>query len=164
MGAILTGLSRVPWSTLHDEQGPAREIPSLLSKVAWGDRETASIALDELGDRICYLGFVVSEATGPAVPFLLELVGAPYVPCKTELLELLTKFCNARQWSTTASAAGAKCSKGYKEQIGWEAASLASLLFGVRVVEGLTSSVDPAVAEAARTLLRACEVRREQEQ
>ncbi|MFE1957786.1 hypothetical protein [Streptomyces sp. NPDC059479] len=163
MGTVLAGLTHVSWSDLHDAQGSARGVPALLSKVAWADRDTASIALDELGDRVCELGFVLSEATAPTVPFLLELAGAPRVQCKAELLELLTRIFAAEQWRAVADAAGSEYKKGYEEQVGWEADSHAAVFSGRGVVEGLAASVDPAVAEAAQTLLRVLDDRRRRE-
>ncbi|WP_326655241.1 hypothetical protein [Streptomyces sp. NBC_01750] len=120
--------------------------------MAWGDEETGSLAVDELGDRVCAMGFVVAEATAPAVPFLLELAGAPSVRCKAELLDLLTRILTAKQWSEAAAAAGPG-SSSYKEQPGWEVASRQAVLAGRHVVEGLADAVRPGVAAAAARLL-----------
>lgn len=45
-------------------------IRPLLSRIAYGDEDTARIAVDDLGDAICALGFVVGEGDGAdgAVP------------------------------------------------------------------------------------------------
>jgi hypothetical protein len=78
MGVILKDLQRVQWTRLQAAgETSARAVPALLSKAAWSERDTARQAVEELGDLVCELGFVVQEATAPTVPFLVELVGAP---------------------------------------------------------------------------------------
>jgi hypothetical protein len=158
MGSPLKGVSRVRWGELRDADGaPAAGIPALLSRIAYGDDETAVLALDELGDRVCSLGFVVGEATAATVPFLLELAGAPtpFVPCKAELLELLENIVRTEQWHSCAAAAGGPRRVNYQEQPGWEVASRAAVLAGRPVAEALALSVRPEEAVAARSLLRA---------
>ncbi|MEU6852702.1 hypothetical protein ABZ901_22595 [Actinacidiphila alni] len=153
MGSVLRGLSRVPWGSLQDAQGPAGEIPALLSKVAWADGEAATAAVEELGERLCSLGFVVAEATAPAVPFLVELAGAPQVSSARELVELLHRIAVARQWSETAAAGGPGHAATYARQVGWEADVRAAVGAGRPVYEQLAAGGDPAVARAARQLL-----------
>ncbi|CAM5675097.1 hypothetical protein [Streptomyces aurantiogriseus] len=156
MGSLLKGVARVRWSELRDAQGtPAGGIPPLLSRIAYGGEDTARLAIDELGDLVCALGFVLGEATAPAVPFLFELAGAPQVPCKAELLELLESICRADNWHSSAAAAGGPKRTGFQEQPTWEVAARAAVHAGRPVVEGIASSVRPEEAEAARKLLRA---------
>ncbi|MHC5904136.1 hypothetical protein ACVNF4_09565 [Streptomyces sp. S6] len=157
MGGVLKGLSRVHWSELRDAQeAPAAGIPTLLSRIAYADEPTALLAVDELGDAVCTLGFVVGEATAPAVPFLLQLAEAPQVPCKAELLGLLENICRAAQWHAAASAGRAGGHRtGYQEQPGWEPAARAAVRAGRPAVERLASSLRPEEAEPAHRLLRA---------
>ncbi|MFJ8002720.1 hypothetical protein ACIQ7D_37455 [Streptomyces sp. NPDC096310] len=161
VGKILGGLSRVRFSGLRDANGPAGDIPSLLSKAAWGDVESSRVALDEISDRICSLGFVVSEATAPTVPFILELAGSPQMQCKVEVLELLLKIYNAEQWSSAAEAARPEHKRNYESQVCWESMAHAAVLSGRHVVEALILSSDQAVAQAARALLSAFDGRDE---
>lgn len=42
MGRMLKRVPQVPWGSLRDSTGSARDIPPLLSGVAWGDEEAAS--------------------------------------------------------------------------------------------------------------------------
>jgi hypothetical protein len=59
----LRSVSGVRWGELRDATGAVADgIPSLLSRIAYGDEDTARIAIDDLGDAICALGFVVGEA------------------------------------------------------------------------------------------------------
>ncbi|MEU0900028.1 hypothetical protein [Streptomyces massasporeus] len=155
MGTILKGLGRVQWGDLEVPRGSARDIPTLLSKAAWSDRETGSLALDNLADLVCELGFVISEATAPTVPFLLELAGAPHVACKAEVLQLLLNIYSSREWSHSAADALPKYADKYTHKVQWEVTAHQAVLAGRQVVEGLTGSIDPDVAEVASKLLDA---------
>jgi hypothetical protein len=121
--------------------------------VAWGDEASASAALDELSDRVCALGFVVSEATPQVVPFLLELAGESTVRHRADIVVLVSKIYSARQWQSTASAASAKDAEKYQEKIAWEAASRDAVLAGAGVFRALLDDPDPEVSKAARDLL-----------
>ncbi|MFF1298025.1 MULTISPECIES: hypothetical protein [unclassified Streptomyces] len=156
MGSLLKRVSGVRWHELRDAQeAPAGSIPLLLSRIAYADVGTARLAVDELGDAVCALGFVVGEATAPTVPFLLELAGALHVPCKAELLDLLGSICRTRQWHSVAAAArGSKYDASYREQPGWEAAARVAVFAGRPVIESLAASVRPEEATPARKLLR----------
>ncbi|MFF3844231.1 hypothetical protein [Streptomyces sp. NPDC002328] len=112
-----------------------------------------SAALDELGDRVCHLGFVVSEATPHVVPFLVELAGDPSVHHRAEILELVSKICATREWETTARLAPSKDTQGYQEKIAWETASRDAVMAGAGVFQGLLDDPDPAVRTAARDLV-----------
>ncbi|MFD0312282.1 hypothetical protein [Streptomyces sp. NPDC127119] len=111
--------------------------------------------MDELGSRICELGFVVHEATASTIPFLIELAGAPHVTCRAEVLELLLSAFNGRQWSAAVQAAPAKYSGNYREQVGWEAKTQHAVRAGQAVYRGLVTATDPQVAEVAAKLVRA---------
>ncbi|MEV6440346.1 hypothetical protein [Streptomyces anulatus] len=156
VGSVLRGVSGVRWGELRDATGAAAgSIPPLLSRIAYGDEDTARIAIDDLGDAICALGFVVGEATAPTVPFLLELAGSPHVTCKAELLDLLGSICRTDQWHSAAAATqGRKHEASYQQQTGWEAASRAAVYAGRSVIEGVASSIRPEEATSARELLQ----------
>ncbi|MFF9178408.1 hypothetical protein [Streptomyces sp. NPDC014793] len=154
MGSLLKGISGIPWGKLRDARlRPAGDIPPLLSRIAYGGEDTARLAVDELGDIICALGFVVGEATASTVPFLLELAGAPYVPCKAELLGLLESICRTDNWHSSAAAAGGPNRTSFREQPAWEAAAREAVHSGRPAIEGLASSMRPEESEPARKLL-----------
>ncbi|MEV6295007.1 hypothetical protein AB0M41_32285 [Streptomyces sp. NPDC051896] len=156
MGSLLKGVSGVRWGELRDaRQLPAGDIPPLLSRIAYGGEDTARLAVEELGDNVCALGLVVGEATGSTVPFLLELAGAPYVPCKAELLDLLESIYRTDNWHSSAAAAGGPKRTSFREQPAWELAAREAVHAGRLVIEGLASSVRPEEAEPARKLLLA---------
>ncbi|WP_406510565.1 hypothetical protein [Streptomyces sp. NBC_00212] len=96
----------------------------------------------------------VGEATAPTVPFFLELAGAPHVPCRAELLDLLESICQTEQWHSDAAASGPR-NKSFQEQPAWEVAARAAVLAGRPIIEGLASSVRPEEAGAARKVLQA---------
>ncbi|MFH9742663.1 hypothetical protein ACH4MA_33870 [Streptomyces roseolus] len=156
VGSLLRGVSGVRWTELRDATGAtASGVPPLLSRIAYGDEDTARIAIDDLGDAICALGFVVGEATAPTVPFLLELVGSPHVACKAELLDLLGRICRADQWrSAAATALNRKPDASYRQRPCWEAAARTAVYAGRAVIEGIASSIRPEEATPARKLLQ----------
>ncbi|MEU6941966.1 hypothetical protein ABZ943_35600 [Streptomyces rubiginosohelvolus] len=156
MGSPLRSVSGVGWGELRDATGAAADgIPALLSRIAYGDETTARIAIDDLGDAICALGFVVGEATVPTVPFLLELVGSPHTACKAELLDLLGSICRTDQWhAAAATTQDRRYDASYQRQLGWEAASRAAVHAGRSAIEDVASSVRPVDATPARKLLQ----------
>ncbi|MFE9701389.1 hypothetical protein [Streptomyces sp. NPDC006270] len=156
MGSLLKGASGVRWGELRDATGTtAGGVLPLLSRIAYGDEDSARIAIDDLGDAICSLGFVVGEATAPTVPFLLELAGSPHVACKAELLDLLGSICRTDQWHSAAAAVqDREHGASYQQQPGWEAAARKAVYAGRSVIEGVASSVRPEEATPARKLLQ----------
>lgn len=156
MGNILRSVSGVRWADLRDATGaPAVGIPPLLSRIAYGDEATARSSIEELCDAICALGFVVGEATAPAVPFLVEMAGAPHVACKAELLDLLGSICQADQWHSAAAAPGdSGRDRSYQQQTGWETAARTAVYAGRSTIEGVACSERPGEATAARKLLQ----------
>ncbi|MFE3761904.1 hypothetical protein ACFXPI_09080 [Streptomyces sp. NPDC059104] len=156
MGSLLRSVSGVRWGELRDATGAAAGgIPPLLSRIAYGDADTVRIAIADLGDAICALGFVVGEATAPTVPFLLELAGSPQVACKAELLDLLGSICRTDQWHSAAAATqDRKHNASYQEQTGWETAARTAVYAGQPVIKGVASSVRPEEAKPARKLLQ----------
>lgn len=87
MGTILKGMGRVRWAELSHAYGSAEDVPGRLSRVAWGDKRTAGLALSDLG---LWLGeLAVFDATAAAVPFLWDLAAADTVTVRPDVLELL---------------------------------------------------------------------------
>ncbi|MFJ9774690.1 hypothetical protein ACIRVF_26185 [Kitasatospora sp. NPDC101157] len=156
MGSVLKRVSGVHWADLRDATGAsAGGIPRLLSRIAYGGEDTARAAVEELGDAVCVLGFVVGEATVAVVPFLVELTGTPRTACKAELADLLGNICQADQWhSAAAAASGDKRGVSYRLQRGWEAAARTAVHAGRSVIEGMASSLRPEEAAAAERLLQ----------
>ncbi|MBB1244439.1 hypothetical protein GL263_12830 [Streptomyces durbertensis] len=152
MGRSLKGVSRVRWAELTDATGSATDLPGLLGRIAWGNADVAQDAVDQLGDRVCELGFVVQEATPHVVPFLLELVADPAVTCRAELLALLTRVYEANQWESAAAAAPSHAAN-YEAKVDWEQRSRTAVAAGAEVFAQLVLSAEPEVARLAGELL-----------
>lgn len=85
---MLKGLNQIPWGQLQHAGGPASNIPTLLRLLTSSVQEDREYALYELYGSIWHEG-AVYQATPFVVPFLLELLEAPDVEGKDELLRLL---------------------------------------------------------------------------
>ncbi len=103
MGRVLKRVCRVPRGNLMDAQG-APLGTCRRCRPPWPGGEFANAALDELGDRACALGFVVSEATPHVMPFLVELAGDHTVRNRADVLAPLARIHSARQWESAAAA------------------------------------------------------------
>ncbi|MFC8489818.1 hypothetical protein ACFUJU_03265 [Streptomyces sp. NPDC057235] len=154
MGRPLKDIPTVRWGEISDSKGSAVELPNLLSRVAWSDKENGQAALEEIADRVCELGFVVSEATHRTVPFLLELAGWESCQHRAEIIELLHSIFSSRQWSEAASGAAKKYRPNFYHKIQWEQDSRKAVLSGRAMIESLKYSSDTQVASAAQNLVR----------
>jgi hypothetical protein len=138
---------------MSDAMGSASEIPSLLSKVAWAGEDVARDSLDQLADRVCALGFVVSEVTSVVVPFLVELAAKPDCKCRVEIVELISSIYLARQWEDSAKCVALKYRSSFEVKVAWEASSRDEILASKGVFESLVQGSDFGVAIAASHLL-----------
>lgn len=98
---------------------------------------------------------VISEATAPTVPLLLELAAAPHVARKPEVHKLLLNIHSSREWSQCAADALPQYAHNYTHKVQWEVKAHEAALAGRQTVEGLSFSRDPGVAETAGKLLKA---------
>jgi HEAT repeat protein len=85
---MLEGLEDIDWGKLNHAYGAATDVPDLLRTLASPTRQERSRAVGELYGNIWHQG-TVYEATGFAVPFLVELLRGGAVKGKTEILGLL---------------------------------------------------------------------------
>ncbi|XXZ47656.1 hypothetical protein AAGT00_01585 [Streptomyces cavourensis] len=146
-------MAAVRWGDLSHANGSAGDIPALLSRVAWGDEANARAALDDLSDKVCALGFVVSEATPVVVPFLVELAGNPEVRCQVEVLELIASICETTQWEEAAAAADPRYRSEFSEKVAWEASAKAVVLAHRGAFEVLALDSDRGTAAVADRIL-----------
>ncbi|MFJ9695781.1 hypothetical protein [Kitasatospora sp. NPDC101183] len=153
MGSLLKRLSSVRWGELSDSTGSAVAVPALLSKAAWSGGRDARNAIDQLADRVCELGFVLTEATASVVPFLVELAAAPEVSCRSEALELVAAINSARQWSDAAAAAAPQYRSSYDVKVSWEEDSRAAIAASKGAIESLSRDADENIAHIACRLL-----------
>ncbi|WP_029631839.1 hypothetical protein [Zavarzinella formosa] len=86
---MLEGLAAIDWKKLSHAYGAAGDVPRLIRALASPDPEKWVGALSGLYDTLCHQTCTVYEATGPAVPFLIELLGHRPVRCRGRLLQFL---------------------------------------------------------------------------
>ncbi|OKI61093.1 hypothetical protein AMK15_20135 [Streptomyces sp. MJM1172] len=153
MGRVLKRLTAVRWADLSDATGSAGDIPALLSRAAWADGPAACAAVDELSDRVCALGFVVSEATPVTVPFLVELAGHPEAQCRVEVIDLITSIYETSQWADASAAADPRYRSAFEEKVAWEVTAKDAVLAQRQVFEVLARDADRGVAAAASRIL-----------
>ncbi|MFF5725441.1 hypothetical protein [[Kitasatospora] papulosa] len=138
MGTVLKGMRHVQWHELRHARGSASQVPGMLSRIAWGDTESAEDALSDLGRWIAALA--VFDATVAAVPFLWELAAVDTVKDRAGVLGLL----------------GTILAHGHAHHPEWTRDAHLAVLAGRTTAERLASDGDPAVSEAAGELLVAC--------
>jgi hypothetical protein len=85
---MLDGLDEISWSELEDCYGPATSIPNLIRGLTCKDVQRQAKALGELGNRICHQASC-SQATAPAIPYLLELARSLSIQNRERILALL---------------------------------------------------------------------------
>ncbi|MFC8226922.1 hypothetical protein [Streptomyces sp. NPDC057287] len=137
MGTILKDMRHVQWHELRHAQGSASQVPGLLSRIAWGDSESAEEALSDLGRWIGALA--VFDATVATVPFLWELAAMETVKGRTGVLGLL----------------GTILARGHAHHPEWTRDAHLAVLAGRPTAERLAADGDPAVRAAAGELLAA---------
>lgn len=142
-------VGRVPWRDIQDATGCAAAIPFLLAAIASGDDAAARTGIERLGHRICQYGFVVGEATPVTVPFLWDLAQRPQVTCRVQILRLLRRIADAREWENVA-AASPKARRRHDDHIAWESAAR-------RAVRAQRAAIPGLLAERDKDLVRATE-------
>lgn len=85
---LLDGLDTVDWSKLTCTYGPAGEVPSRLRQLTSPSPKLRKAAMWWLTDALCHQATVWS-ATVAAIPFFIELLGAPEVGGKADILRRL---------------------------------------------------------------------------
>lgn len=85
---MLDRLDSIPWSELKDSYGSAESVPDLIRELTSRNSKRQADVLDELGNRICHQASS-SQATAPAVPFLLELARSSRTRNRYRILTLL---------------------------------------------------------------------------
>lgn len=85
---MLEGLDRIDWRKLSHAYGPATDVPKLLRALASPNKEARDRAVYELYGNIFHQ-WTRYQATAYAVPFLFELLQAPGVSGKDDVIHLL---------------------------------------------------------------------------
>jgi hypothetical protein len=137
MGTVLKDMRHVQWHELRHAQGSASQVPGMLSRIAWGDRESAEDALSDLGRWIAAMS--VFDATVATVPFLWELAAMETVKGRAGVLGLL----------------GTILAHGHAHHPEWARDAHLAVLAGRKTAERLAVDSDPTVRTAAGELLAA---------
>lgn len=85
---MLDGLQNILWNQLSHAYGSATDVPDLLRALASDQKDVRDEAIYELYSNLWHQG-TVYEATAYAVPFLIELLNAPSIFGKDQILSLL---------------------------------------------------------------------------
>lgn len=139
MGTILKDMRHVQWHELRHAQGSASQVPGMLSRIAWGDSESAEDALSDLEQWIGALA--VFDATVATVPFLWELAAMETVKDRAGVIGLL----------------GTILAHDHAHHQEWTRDAHLAVLAGRATAERLATDSDQAVSTAAGKLLTACD-------
>jgi hypothetical protein len=167
---MLDGLDTTPWSTLHHAYGTAEDVPDLIRALASPNPETRDETLDTLFGNIWHQG-TVYEASAYAVPFLIELVAAPSVHAKADILNLLhalsdgASYLNVHanpeeawgaRWRSTLAALGRDVDAEIAKELGWVRAAHTAVVAGSAVYLTLLHAGDRDSRLFATGLLARC--------
>jgi hypothetical protein len=95
---MLEGLPAVNWKRLTHAYGPAGDVPDRIRALTSPDPEQWVDALDGLYATLCHQSCTVYEATPPAIPFLVELLGYRKVRCRGRILQFLGDAARATSY------------------------------------------------------------------
>jgi hypothetical protein len=87
---MLEDLDQIRWASLEHAHGKATDTPRWLRKLATGDTRSKEEAIGALSDSLSHQG-ARYPATVRALPFLLEIVGAPGAELKAEILRVVVE-------------------------------------------------------------------------
>src|SRR5262245_56982422 len=94
---MLDALDQINWGQLSHAYGKATDVPALLRALSSDKKEVWDNALYQLYGNIWHQ-VTVYQATAYAVPFLIELLNAPSVVCKANILDLLQALASGSSY------------------------------------------------------------------
>lgn len=164
---MLETLDDVPWHELEHAYGDAADVPEQVRALLSPDPVVRDRAMTRLWGTVYHQGTRFS-ASPAVVPFLLELAGAPGLPCRGEVLHLLallvTGFFSLQERPERA-AGGVHFVDGAPEpppDDSWTRAYIATLdaitastEAGLPILSSLLADGDPAVRAQAAFVLAA---------
>ena len=99
---MLEGLDKIEWDKLGHAYGPAEDVPDLIRDLASPDEGVRNDAWHALHGNIWHQG-TVYEATAYAAPFFIELLEAPEVLAKHEILAYLARLSTGTSYKAVHS-------------------------------------------------------------
>lgn len=157
---MLEGIDDVDWSKLTHAYGEASDVPALLRQLASTDAGQRESARHALHGNIWHQG-TVYEATVQAVPFLVELLAAPTLEDKAELLIFLSlcangnSYCDVHQQLPLLKdkAETEEWKTQLKRELDWVNRTRAAVIAGQEIYERLLTHSEANIREAAGFLL-----------
>uniref|UniRef100_A0AAU2JW45 HEAT repeat domain-containing protein n=1 Tax=Streptomyces sp. NBC_00049 TaxID=2903617 RepID=A0AAU2JW45_9ACTN len=91
----LTGRTAVPWERLRHHDGPAGDVPGLLTACSAPDAEQACRAFEDLAHKIYHQGGTVLSAAPPLLGILLDRAGDPGFAPRLDAIGLVGRLARA---------------------------------------------------------------------
>jgi hypothetical protein len=155
---MLEGLNKIEWSKLTHAYVEASDVPNLLRQLASGAVEERESARHVLHGNIWHQG-TDYEATACAIPFLIELLAAPTVTGKAELLIFLSLCANGNSYCEVHAplykdeVTTEEWRTQLAKELDWVKRTRSAVVAGRALYESLLSHVEANVREAAGFLL-----------
>jgi hypothetical protein len=156
---MLETLNSVPWSELRHAYGEASDVPDLIRALASPEQIVYEDSLGRLWSSVIHQGTVYSS-TAYVVPFFCELLEAPEVQNKAELLSYLATISQGASYSDVhvrekERRETPEMQKQIAEELSWVQAASDAVSDGYATYLRLVQSPDPKLrAHAAYTLSR----------
>lgn len=158
---MLDRVDQVDWANLHHAYGAATDVPELLRALASPDSEVRSAAIGDLYGNIWHQG-TVYQATGFAVPFLVELLTQPTVEDKTAILALLqaiscgTSYAAVHQSLHGHESRSPKYQEQMRQELNWVKMAKAAVSDGFPVYRDLLANASADVRLFSAYVLANC--------
>jgi hypothetical protein len=141
-------LSAIDWSRLKHAYGSAAEVPAKIRQLISPDEDERSDAQNEFLYASLWHQGTVYEATGPAVPFLVELLEDPSVPNREPIAIALGLMAQGTSYHEVhADYVGSKPKLIARERQ-WVRAARSAIRDGVPVYLALLPNVKPPLRAA----------------
>lgn len=155
---MLEGLDKIDWSKRTHAYGEASAVPGLLRQLASSDTNERKSAQHALHGNIWHQG-TVYEATACAIPFLIELLAAPTVEGKAEMLIFLSLCANGNSYCDVHAplykdeATTEEWKAQLARELDWVTRTRSAVIAGRALYEDLLAHDQTSVREAAGFLL-----------
>lgn len=158
---MLETLDSVPWNELEHAYGEASEVPDLIRALASPEKEIYEGAIGQLWSSVIHQG-TVYNSTAYVVPFFCELLEAPEVQNKTELLYYLATISHGSSYHDVhirekerRETSGMQ--KQIAEELSWVQAASDAVSDGYATYLHLLRSLDPKLRSYAAYTLSRCQ-------